>query len=881
MWLKTSTRSANPRALKIAKILAAAVAMLAILLVIASVFYRHDYSKRPRGFARIALTVQELPGRLQYMFKHPSALETLRIDIKFRHWQKIVAKREHALRRKILVTAADDEVPAKFSIQGRTVKAKLRLKGDWTDHLEDKTGWSFRVKVRGKGHIRGLRRFSLQMPKTRYNDAEPLILDHFRDAGLLAPRYSFVKVVVNGADWGVMALEEHFSKELLESQGRKDGVIGRLDETRLWAQKVAFRQFYPYGNPYTSPYKAFGRNKLMKKPALAQNLKMAESLFAALQAGRLKAEDIFNIDLVARYFVISELWDNVHGLASHNQRFYLDPYRLRVEPVVYDNIPHLLASSAPVIKEKAALDRALLHLPAMKVALARNMALLLPPIISGEYPAILAQKQRRYMGQMAFGNLFLRPKLHLENLGRKARLMMAQGPEFFVTEAAKPDAEHGPDKVRGYLENAQLSLRFYDNGKVEIGNLTPRNLHLKTLELTRYDAAAKAHVSHVMHLDSLLPAVPFNDRAPLITVDIPGRFLDGPLTYRVDFADAEGKTQRHQGENTGFLAYLTERPLSEYDISDGELAAQPWFDRLDDAGDIHLKPGDWLITRPVVFPAGRHVTVPAGSNYRFSQNSFWIVQGALSLGGNVEHPVRFSPVNAAEGWKGLFIRDAGAKSRWRHGRIENSRSLATSSLALTGGVTFLNSPVDMAHMVFDGTTAEDALNIVGSEFEISHSRFANTRSDALDADFSNGTFKDGRLEDIGGDGIDVSGAVIEINDTVFSRVHDKAVSIGEASRADISGLKVNDSGVAVAVKDGSSARIRGAVFTDLHYAAVMAYRKKPEYGLSDIVAEDIEFKDTAREMVADTSATITYEGRQIPSVDMDVDALYKTGPMKK
>lgn len=61
----------------------------------------------------------------------------------------------------------------------------------------------------------------------------------------------------------------------------------------------------------------------------------------------------------------------------------------------------------------------------------------------------------------------------------------------------------------------------------------------------------------------------------------------------------------------------------------------------------------------------------------------------------------------------------------------------------------------------------------------------------------------------------------------------------------------------------------------------MAYRKKPEYGLSDVVASGLTFKNTPLEIVADPSATITRDGQSVPSSDIDVEALYETGPMKK
>jgi len=45
-----------------------------------------------------------------------------------------------------------------------------------------------------------------------------------------------------------MAFEEHFSKELLESQGRREGVIVKFDESLFWDYRVANGQAGPFNN---------------------------------------------------------------------------------------------------------------------------------------------------------------------------------------------------------------------------------------------------------------------------------------------------------------------------------------------------------------------------------------------------------------------------------------------------------------------------------------------------------------------------------------------------------------------------------------------------------------------------------------------------------
>ena len=112
-----------------------------------------------------------------------------------------------------LLTSSEDYVPATITHGNIQYDVRLRLKGDHVDHLEtDK--WSFRIKVKDDKSIFGMKVFSIQHPKTRIYSNELLYNLMLKEEGVLAPRYSFIEVVINGENKGIYALEEHFSKEL-------------------------------------------------------------------------------------------------------------------------------------------------------------------------------------------------------------------------------------------------------------------------------------------------------------------------------------------------------------------------------------------------------------------------------------------------------------------------------------------------------------------------------------------------------------------------------------------------------------------------------------------------------------------------------------------
>ena len=155
------------------------------------------------------------------------------IDVPFKEISQIYAKREEALVTGHLVQGPDDFVSGDIRLPDRSVPVKLRLKGDWNDHLQGRK-WSFRIRVRDGDHLLGMRRFSIQHPETRGYQAELLYFELLRGLGVMAPRYQFVDVTLNGEAVGLMALEEFFAKELLEYRQRREGVIVRFDESLVW-----------------------------------------------------------------------------------------------------------------------------------------------------------------------------------------------------------------------------------------------------------------------------------------------------------------------------------------------------------------------------------------------------------------------------------------------------------------------------------------------------------------------------------------------------------------------------------------------------------------------------------------------------------------------
>jgi hypothetical protein len=310
-------------------------ALLAALLVAAKLagFDSEELDRLHGGLSRLrdALARAAEPGA------HRPPL--LRVELGKQARRDLDAHVERSLALGAIPHGEDDWVPAKLAIDGRRSRAWVRLKGDFTDHLEK--GISLRVKLRGDARLWGMRTFNLQHPSTRYYLNEYAFIEAARREGLLAPLHEFVRFAADDEAARPYLLIEHFAKELLERQGRREGVIVKFDESDLFGGKLEKRARFGRGvalrnRPEDAPLSVIGEGSVEESPELSLQRELALERFDAFRHGRVPASELFDVEALARWLALSELFGAHHGLDFHNPRYYYDPVRGRFEPFAWD-----------------------------------------------------------------------------------------------------------------------------------------------------------------------------------------------------------------------------------------------------------------------------------------------------------------------------------------------------------------------------------------------------------------------------------------------------------------------------------------------------------------------------------------------------------------
>ena len=131
-----------------------------------------------------------------YILSFFSEHETIYLDVSFENWSYINKIRDQALMDNQLITSSKDFVKAKVSYDNKSYPCKIRLKGDYPDHWSGKK-WSLRLKMSGDNTLFGMKKMSIQHPKTRKYLSEWFWYRLLEKENLIHLRYDFVRVVIN------------------------------------------------------------------------------------------------------------------------------------------------------------------------------------------------------------------------------------------------------------------------------------------------------------------------------------------------------------------------------------------------------------------------------------------------------------------------------------------------------------------------------------------------------------------------------------------------------------------------------------------------------------------------------------------------------------
>jgi hypothetical protein len=780
--------------------------------------------------AKAAAIIKNIPNIIKYKLGIISSkkLDVIIIDIKLKNLNIIHKNRILALKNDYLLDS--EEVSAKINYKNKSFKASIRLKGDTNDHYLSKYRYSLRVKLKGDNYILGFKTFSIQKPRSRQHPYEQIFQDTIRGIGNLAAKHEYVHVYFNGENWGIMNLEGHYDKLFLERYKKKDSIIIKLGDDKKWLlfdDNNKSRDAYFLSNPrlYFDIYKD---NKYLKDIKFRYYYTyISESLLSY-------KNDLFDKNTLTKAYAFAYLWGNPHTLSTGNSKYYFNPYTLKLEIITTDQGYYNDIGKIDFIFDK-------FH-PANELS----------DFNSVNIDFLASINVEKYYSK--YKDVFpLDKNKDFQVLKDNLNRINIEGIKIVESKLNNNNHDYNFNSVLDHIY-----FNHYDNGSLYIYNLLPVKLKVKNIIVNNkmviaVDKWVKGHsysLNNSLHLNTN---------------------LKGNFDKSIEITTELNNTKRKQKNRYTLLSSNVINPLkfSKSTISKHIKKigknTYTFINKIINVNENIIVKGKVIIEDSTII--------------NFCRTCIMIINGSLIVNGLPNKIVELRGLNSQE-WGGIYVFNKGrGESKLSNIKIINSRNLKKGILELTGALTFYKTKLIVDNLIMTNINAEDALNIIESQFSINNSGFYNIKSDAIDIDYSDGTIDNLTMKYIGGDGVDLSGSTVDIKNVSTHFIKDKSISIGEKSNSRLQNIKVDNSGVGIAVKDGSEAKISYYSGDNIELYDIMVYVKKNVYNYPKVVINNSSIElDSIMKQVG---STVVYDNYVVKAREVNIDRLYKSEIMKK
>jgi hypothetical protein len=277
----------------------------------------------------------------EYQLKGLKPLDKINISITKKNYSKFEKSRKLAIKFKRnyrthsenpgyidakLLTETQEKIPIKF-----------KLTGGRAVHYNNPDK-KYSLKIKSINNFKGFTKFSLLNPPARHFLNEWFFHKFNSYNQLISDKFEFVKVYINNKYKGIYSFEGYPNQCITEVNSKKLSPIFCYDADVAWnltseldiipAQLEIFKR----GN--LKPL--IKKNIINENPKLQQLYSLAFKKMELFKDGKIKLNEVFNLDKMAMLFAETTLFGDFHSLGLWNLKFYLNPETLLVEPIPFD-----------------------------------------------------------------------------------------------------------------------------------------------------------------------------------------------------------------------------------------------------------------------------------------------------------------------------------------------------------------------------------------------------------------------------------------------------------------------------------------------------------------------------------------------------------------
>jgi hypothetical protein len=839
--------------------------LVVLLLLVIAVCYKGSGFVRTKGYTGLwDFTSTILSNYWKGRKAEPASLS---IEIKDKDYKKLEKNRAQALERGVIINDIDgDYVPATLEYNGKKIDVKLRLKGHMTDHLQDDK-WSFRIKVKEKDEtFMGMKRFSIQHPGTRGYIYEWIYHELMKREDVIALRYKFINVSVNGRDWGIYAVEENFENELVENNNRLKGPILRFNPDLYWVRRyngmTGANSAAEFASYYSANPEAYREDKVLDDSVQKYYYLKAIALIEGLRSRKISVDQAFDIPRLAKFHAVIDLVGGIHSIDWSDIKYYYDPAAARLEPVAYESFTELNSHS-----------------------------------LSAQYKYEIPDSSVNYEDwhSMIFSNsIFF--KEYMKNLERLTRPQYLDG--FFSASNTELDAnlaiiyKEFPYKKfdrQDYYKRQRMIRKVLDSPKGLHAYFNRRENNSFVIQLGAIDAMPVQVHSLIVNNSKCIPAEEI-----ILPAKQPGSYVN----YREFKFDAKKESLLSTREPDSMKISYSVLGSSEiktctvfpFPHTDAEFISEDLkrkkgtlenfsFISVDAATMmISIKPGAYTISSDLIIPAGYQLAVAPGVSLDFRNKAALISYSPLLFSGSEGAPVLISSSDST--FQGMMLIQCGMSSYFDRVVFKSLPEIHDRQWKRSGSILLYESPAEFSNCDFYNSKSEDAVSIIRSHFRFSSCLFRNLRDDALDCDYSDGSVSGCAFEFCGENAIDITMGKVDLRSVYINTAGNKAIHLKSGAQVKGCDIRIKNAYIAISAEDLSGVELDNVQLNDCKMGLV-AYKNKPAGGQPQLIVKGAVFTNVQKKYLREKKSVIIVDGAEAGELVDNAETIIKGDKKQK
>jgi hypothetical protein len=791
--------------------------------------------------------------------------EILSIEIKDKDFKKLEKNRKQALERGVIINDLDGEyVPAEIKYNDKKVKVKLRLKGHMTDHIESENKWSFRIKVKEKDEtIMGMRRFSVQQPGTRGYIYEWIYHELMKQEDVIALRYKFIRMEVNGEDWGIYAVEENFENELIDNNNRLKGPILRFNPDLYWVNRyneyTRTQSVDEFASYYSANPEAYREDKVLDDSVQKQYYLKAIALVEGLRNRKISVEQAFDIPRLAKFHAIIDLVGGIHSIDWSDIKYYYNPVTAKLEPVAYESFTNLQSRD-----------------------------------ISAQYLFVQPDSSENYeeWHQMIFSSpLFF--KEYVKNLER------VSAPEYLNRFFDESNTELNSNLAIIYKEYPykKFDKNDYYKRQKQIAHILnpPKAIHAYLNKVENNKLVVQIAPIDALPVEIHSIELDGKQYAPLTEIIMPAKAKGQALIYKEYQFEFNGVGLPKKWEDSLKINYsilgssaTMQAKVFPYPHTDSEFIAEEFKNKKSTVEEflfikinqldktIVVQEGKQVLNKDLIVPEGYTLLFKQGLELDMKNNSKIISYSPVIIIGTEEHPIKI--YSSDESTQGIVI-ISNQKSMFKNVVFRNFAKVNDKQWKRSAAITFYESDIEMLNCDFYDFKSEDAVNMIRSKFLLNKILFSTMHDDALDVDFSEGKIDNIVFENCKENAIDVTKSNVSATAIFISDSRNKAINIKDGSFVFLSDITIKNSRIAIAAEDFSAINFKKVKISSCDYG-IVAYKNKPAAGHAQVEGFGLTLLEVKEPYLQEKKSKIVIDNKKIEKEIDDVELIIKNEKKK-